>query len=92
MFKPRTCFRWTKCNRCVLNDYGPTCLAEITKYSFKIGNDGEINCLDPYHPAPGGQHDWYNGYGPGEVRVENISTEYRMPRFGGHSIFAKIDF
>ncbi|CAG5090952.1 Oidioi.mRNA.OKI2018_I69.PAR.g12784.t1.cds [Oikopleura dioica] len=72
-FKPtdlidKTCFQWTKCNRCVLNDYGPTCLAEITKYSYKVDRrTGEITCLDPYFEAPADNPSWVEGYGPGEV-------------------------
>ncbi|CBY19117.1 unnamed protein product [Oikopleura dioica] len=63
-----TCFTWTKCNRCVLNDYGPTCLAEITKYSYKVDRrTGEITCLDPYFKAPDSDAAWNEGYGPGEV-------------------------
>ena len=63
----RTCFRWTKCTRCVLFDYGPTCLSEITQYSFEVSDTGEITCLDEYVPAPEGEISWHQGYGPGEV-------------------------
>ena len=48
-------------------DYGPTCLAEITKYTFSVSNEGEISCLDKYVEAPTGMTNWHSGYGPGEV-------------------------
>ena len=64
----RSCFRWTKCNRCVLLDYGPTCLAEITNYIFEVDElSNEIKCLDPFVEAPPDPGSWYSGFGPGEV-------------------------
>ena len=64
----RSCFEWTKCNRCVVFDYGPMCSPEITPYSWDFDDNGIIRCLDDnILPPEDGPKKWYEGYGPGSV-------------------------
>ena len=66
--KLRSCFHWTKCNRCVVFDYGPMCSPEITAYQWEYDKKGQIQCLDEFvEPPPNGAYQWGEGYGPGGV-------------------------
>ena len=41
----RTCFHWTRCNRCAAIDYGEKCKAEDRSYDFEIDPDTkDITC------------------------------------------------
>ena len=41
----RTCFHWTRCNRCATIDYGEQCRAEDKSYNFEIDPvTKEITC------------------------------------------------
>lgn len=45
--KDMHCFQFTRCNRCVTFDFGPTCTPEQVAYDFDINlQTDEVTCLD----------------------------------------------